>query len=61
MSKDIELQIEVRYGDIEIERIISSKTTIRIATNDHNIELTPHQVIELHKALNAYVKADIED
>lgn len=56
MSKDLELRVEVSYGDVTIERIIASKTTVRI--DDVSIELTAEQVLQLDKALTAYVKAD---
>lgn len=56
MSKDINLRIEITYDDVSIERIISSKTTIRVG--DKTIELNETQIASLYKALTAYAKAD---
>ena len=61
MSKDLELRIEIIYGDVGIERIISRDTTIRInraSGKTDTLMLTELQVTSLYKALTAYAKAD---
>ncbi len=57
MSKDLDLQVEITYDDVCIERAISSKTTIYI-NGSAGLELTDEQVQHLYKALTAYVRAD---
>lgn len=57
MSKDIELRIQIDYGDVTVERQISSRTDIRIDGAD-KLTLTEEQVAHLYKALTAYAKAD---
>lgn len=56
MSKDINYRIEVGYGDVYVERIISSKTTVRI--DKDTLELNEEQVNSLFKALSAYMGAE---
>lgn len=57
MSKDIELRIQIDYGDITVERQISSKTSIRVEGNAL-VELSEEHVVQLYKALTAYARAD---
>lgn len=57
MSKDLDLQVEITYDDVCIERAISSKTTIYV-NGSAALELTDEQVQHLYKALTAYVRAD---
>jgi hypothetical protein len=57
MIKDLELRIQIDYGDVTVERQISSKTDIRIK-DINKLTLTEKQIIDLYKALTAYVKAD---
>lgn len=60
MSKDIELRIEITYGDVSVERVISSTTTICLdkGGKQDSLQLTEEQVASLYKALTAYAKAD---
>lgn len=56
MSKDFNLQIQISYDDVSVERIIASRTTIRV--DEETIVLDEKQIANLYKALTAYAKAD---